>query len=150
MSTEGTALFAEHGLTMRLKIGVMGAASGDRRGACEEGKLIGVLMGTGGITGIVREILRICSTETAARVFYESDPQRLVSEMLRLYRTEHCRRPSCFCDETCECHMQHEESSSRPSPVPRRAAGDFFSIPLVETSGWLCENCSGPPPSEES
>jgi YHS domain-containing protein len=28
---------------------------------------------------------------------YDAEPRRLVEELLRVYRTEHHRRPSCFC-----------------------------------------------------
>ncbi len=37
--------------------------------------------------------------ETGARVVYEEDPAHLVTEVLRVYRTSHHRRPSCFCAE---------------------------------------------------
>ncbi len=65
----------------------------------DEGKLIGVLTGTGGISDMVRDILGACAKDTGARVVYDSDPTRLVQELLRVYRTEHHRRPSCFCAE---------------------------------------------------
>ncbi len=64
--------------------------------AYDEGKLIGVLTGTGGISDMVRDILAACAKETGSRVLYDPDPERLVSELLRVYRTEHYRRPSCF------------------------------------------------------
>jgi len=64
--------------------------------AYDEGKLIGVVTGTGGISDLIREILVACAKETGARVLYDSDPERLVAELLRVYRTEHYRRPSCF------------------------------------------------------
>ena len=63
----------------------------------DEGKLIGVLTGTGGISDLVHEILAACAKETGARVVYDSDPTRLVEELLGVYRTAHYRRPSCFC-----------------------------------------------------
>jgi len=65
----------------------------------DEGKLIGVLTGTGGISDMVRDILAACAKETGSRVLYDSEPTRLVQELLRIYRTEHYRRPSCFCAE---------------------------------------------------
>ncbi|MCZ7646176.1 MAG: YHS domain-containing protein [Planctomycetota bacterium] len=67
--------------------------------AYDEGKLIGVLRGTGGITGLVPHILSACKKETGARVLYESDPQRLVNGLIRLYQKDHFRRPSCFSAE---------------------------------------------------
>ncbi|MFQ5734064.1 MAG: protein containing YHS domain protein, partial [Planctomycetaceae bacterium] len=66
--------------------------------AYDEGKLIGVLNGTGGITSIVPEILAACNKQTGARVVYNDDPEALVEELLRVYQTEHFRRPSCFCE----------------------------------------------------
>ncbi len=67
--------------------------------AYDEGKLIGVLMGTGGISDIVSNILAACQKDTGARVVYDADPTRLIQELLRVYRTQHYRRPSCFCAE---------------------------------------------------
>ena len=64
--------------------------------AYDEGKLIGVLTGTGGISDMVRDILAACAKGTGARVVYDADPERLLDELLRVYRTEHYRRPSCF------------------------------------------------------
>jgi uncharacterized protein (TIGR00725 family) len=63
----------------------------------DEGKLIGVLTGTGGISDLVQEILAACAKETGARVVYDSDPTRLIEALLRVYGTVHYRRPSCFC-----------------------------------------------------
>lgn len=64
--------------------------------AYDEGKLIGVVTGTGGISDLVADILAACAKDTGARVLYDSDAERLVAELLRVYRTEHYRRPSCF------------------------------------------------------
>lgn len=65
----------------------------------DEGKLIGVLTQTGGISDLVESILAACAKETGARVVYDADPERLVDTLLHVYRTEHYRRPSCFCTE---------------------------------------------------
>lgn len=65
----------------------------------DEGKLIGVLTGTGGISDMAREILAACAKETGARVVYDPDPRQLIVELLRLYREEHHSRPSCFCTD---------------------------------------------------
>lgn len=66
--------------------------------AYDEGRLIGVLTGTGGITEIVDEILRVSGKDTGACVLYDDDPAKLVDRLIHYYRTEHFRRPSCFCD----------------------------------------------------
>lgn len=80
-------------------IGGRSGTLGELAIAYDEGKLIGVLTGTGGISDMVESILTACAKETGARVVYDSDPARLVDELLRLYRTEHYRHPSCFCAE---------------------------------------------------
>lgn len=63
----------------------------------DEGKLIGVLTGTGGISDLVPDILAACAKATGARVVYHAEPDALVRELLQLYRSDHHRRPSCFC-----------------------------------------------------
>jgi len=70
--------------------------------AYDEGRLIGVLTGTGGITEIVDEILRVSGKETGACVLYDDDPVKLVDRLIHYYRTEHFRKPSCFCDARAE------------------------------------------------
>lgn len=66
--------------------------------AYDEGRLIGVLTGTGGITTMVEEIIRVCRKDTGACVLYDDDPTRLVDQLIEYYRTIHFRKPSCFCD----------------------------------------------------
>lgn len=66
--------------------------------AYDEGRLIGVLTGTGGITEIVETILRASGKETGACVLYDDDPVKLVHRLIQYYHTKHFRRPSCFCD----------------------------------------------------
>lgn len=65
--------------------------------AYDEGKLIGVLTGTGGISNMVADILAACDKNTGARVVYDHDPRRLTERLLDVYRHEHFRRPSVFC-----------------------------------------------------
>lgn len=65
--------------------------------AYDEGKLIGVLTNTGGISDMVNEILNACNKETGARVIYDADPARLIESLLAVYREEHFRHPSVFC-----------------------------------------------------
>lgn len=66
--------------------------------AYDEGKLIGVLQGTGGITGLVPDIIRACNKNTGARILYDADPGRLVARLVREYEARHYKRPSCFSD----------------------------------------------------
>src|SRR3990172_6814506 len=70
--------------------------------AYDEGRLIGVLTGTGGITGIVEEILRVSGKETGACGIYDDDPGKLVDRLGPYYHPQHFRRPSCFCDARAE------------------------------------------------
>ena len=62
---------------------------------------------------IVVIIIAACAKETGARLVYDSEPDRLVAELLRVYSTEHYRRPSCF--------SAAAESASRPAHKFRTA-----------------------------
>ena len=50
--------------------------------AYDEGKVVGVVEGSGGVADHVKEILSYCKRETHARVFYGSDPEKLLDECL--------------------------------------------------------------------
>ncbi len=67
--------------------------------AYDEGKLIGVLEGTGGITGELPALIETLQKGTGAKVLFDADPARLVERLAEAYRAGHYRRPSCFCDE---------------------------------------------------
>lgn len=62
--------------------------------AYDEGKLIGVLTGMGGISDLVKDILAACAKDTGARVVYEADPNHLIAELLRLFHLPHDVTPS--------------------------------------------------------
>jgi len=66
--------------------------------AYDEGRLIGVLTGTGGITTIVEDIIRVSGKDTGACIVYDDDPVKLIERVIHVYRTSHVRKPSCFCD----------------------------------------------------
>ncbi|HBA41164.1 MAG TPA: hypothetical protein DCZ05_16015 [Deltaproteobacteria bacterium] len=70
--------------------------------AYDEGRLLGVLTGTGGITEIVETIIRVSQKDTGACVLYDDDPKRLIERLIEYYRTRHFRKPSCFCDGKVE------------------------------------------------
>lgn len=78
-------------------IGGSSGTLGELAIAYDEGKLIGVLRGTGGISDIAHDILAACKKETGARVIYGVDPNILVKDLLEVYRSEHYKKPSCFC-----------------------------------------------------
>jgi len=67
--------------------------------AYDEGKLIGVLEGTGGITNLIPGLVTSFDKDTGATVIYDIDPARLMSRLLGAYSSNHYRRPSCFCGE---------------------------------------------------
>lgn len=83
----------------------------------DEGKLIGVLTETGGISDMVRDILEVCAKDTGARVLYDSDPEHLILGLLHTYRTEHIRRPSCFCVD-----RPHQEGRENGVVAPHGAS----------------------------
>jgi len=62
--------------------------------AYDEGKLIGVLQGTGGITSEIKNIVSIVRKRTGAKVIYGSDPKKLVRELIVYYSKEHVKQPS--------------------------------------------------------
>ncbi|MDP2604971.1 MAG: hypothetical protein Q8S00_20690 [Deltaproteobacteria bacterium] len=66
--------------------------------AYDEGRLIGVLTGTGGITEILETIIKAAGKDTGACVLYDGDPVKLVGRLIEYYQTKHFRKPSCFCD----------------------------------------------------
>jgi uncharacterized protein (TIGR00725 family) len=70
--------------------------------AYDEGRLVGILTGTGGITEIVKEIIRVSGKDTGACLLYDDDPEKLVERLIQYYRTDHVRKPSCFCEGTGE------------------------------------------------
>ena len=55
--------------------------------AYEEGKLIGVFTGTGGITEAMRDIERHLQKRTGAEVLHEAEPEQLVDRLLARYRS---------------------------------------------------------------
>lgn len=81
--------------------------------AYDEGKLIGVLTGTGGISDMVEDILATCDKDTGARVLYDDDPRGLIRRLLEVYRSEHHRRPSVFCRGAAEAQPAPTEGSQR-------------------------------------
>lgn len=65
--------------------------------AFDEGKLIGVLEGSGGITDQIPVIVERFGKDTGARLVYESDPATLLGHLVTTYVERHYRKPSCFC-----------------------------------------------------
>ena len=57
--------------------------------AYDEGKIIGILEGTGGVADHIREIIEFCKKPTRAAVFFDSDPNRLIGSCLAAQRDRH-------------------------------------------------------------
>jgi hypothetical protein len=51
--------------------------------AYDEGKIIGILEGTGGIADHIREVIQFCNKPTRGVVVFEKDPQKLVDVCLQ-------------------------------------------------------------------
>jgi hypothetical protein len=64
--------------------------------AYDEGKLIGVLQGTGGIADIVPELVQAIDKQTGSAIVYDKDPERLIDRTVDRYVNVHFRRPSVF------------------------------------------------------
>ena len=65
--------------------------------AYDEGKLIGVLQDAGGIADQIETILDICRIkQTGAKVILDTDPERLIKRVLRVYQREFRRHTSIF------------------------------------------------------
>lgn len=54
--------------------------------AYDEGKVIGILEGTGGITEHLREIIGMVEKKTGAVICYDADPERLLDQLERVYQ----------------------------------------------------------------
>jgi uncharacterized protein (TIGR00725 family) len=62
--------------------------------AYDEGKLIGILSGTGGITSEIKNILRIIKKKTGAKVIYDNDPKNLIERLISYYQKVHFKHPN--------------------------------------------------------
>lgn len=124
-------------------IGGSSGTLGELAIAFDEGKLIGVMLGTGGISDHVEDILTACRKDTGARVIYGSDPTKLIEELLRVYRTEHYRRPSCFC-HACD---QTEPKVPPPGTVRDVVCGMWIDPQRAAAKRTIAERryvfCSG-------
>ncbi len=68
--------------------------------AYDEGKLIGVLEGTGGITEQLPAIVEsLGHKDTGARMIYHAEPKALIRQLASAYTEHHYKQPSCFCGE---------------------------------------------------
>lgn len=98
-------------------IGGRSGTLGELAIAYDEGKLIGVLRGTGGISDMVHEILAVCKKETGSRVVYSKDPKKLVEKLIQVYAKEHFKKPSHFCRENACGVVNHPKAGMKFDPV---------------------------------
>jgi uncharacterized protein (TIGR00725 family) len=56
--------------------------------AYDEGKIIGVLLETGGVAEMISPIVQNLNKKTGAQVFYSSDPKQLLDNCLACYRQQ--------------------------------------------------------------
>lgn len=61
--------------------------------AYDEGNLIGVLLGSGGIASEIKHIVKIIKKKTGALVMYESNPRVLVKNLIDYYIKKHYKHP---------------------------------------------------------
>lgn len=54
--------------------------------ACDEGKIIGVLEGSGGIADHLREIIDFVNKQTTSRLIYAAEPELLIEECLSAWQ----------------------------------------------------------------
>jgi uncharacterized protein (TIGR00725 family) len=67
--------------------------------AYDEGFLIGVLLGTGGIASEIKHIVKIISKKTGAKVIYDSNPRILVDKLIDYYIKKHYKHPDVHSNE---------------------------------------------------
>ncbi|MFA4986191.1 MAG: hypothetical protein WC712_06375 [Candidatus Brocadiia bacterium] len=53
--------------------------------AYDQGKIIGILEGTGGIVDEIRTIIRVIHKPTGSKIIFDTDPERLVKRLLKLH-----------------------------------------------------------------
>ncbi|MBI1822843.1 MAG: LOG family protein [Nitrospirae bacterium] len=53
--------------------------------AYDEGKLIGILEGSGGITSEIKDIVRIIKKKTGSKMIYDSNPNTLVQKLIEYF-----------------------------------------------------------------
>jgi uncharacterized protein (TIGR00725 family) len=123
-------------------IGGRSGTLGELAIAYDEGKLIGVLTGTGGISDMVADILSACAKKTGARVVYNPEPDQLVKKLLHVYRTCHFLRPSCFCEDEQAAEHCDQTVPIRTDPVCGMAITAGAAAAKRKVKGQMWYFCS--------
>lgn len=90
----GRELVNIHSSDVVVVVGGQSGTLGEFAIAYEEGKLIGVLAGTGGVADGIAALEGRLSKPTGAAVLYDADPDRLVDRLLERYLDEATRAAS--------------------------------------------------------
>lgn len=64
--------------------------------AYDEGKLIGILYGTGGISSEIKNIVKIIKKRTGAKIIYGKDPRILVKSLINYFTKKHYKHTSVY------------------------------------------------------
>jgi len=62
--------------------------------AYDEGKVIGVLSGSGGVADHVDELLAIIKKKTGAQLVFDADPRRLMDRLMKVYEKNRGKLPA--------------------------------------------------------
>ena len=65
--------------------------------AYDEGRLIGVLTGTGGMADRIADMLPFLEKPTGAHVLFDDNPVVLIDRLIDYYRAAHYKKPNCYC-----------------------------------------------------
>lgn len=96
--------------------------------AYDEGRLIGILTGTGGIAEEIGLLVQRMNKRTGATVLYDDDPVQLIKRLVAYYQAEHRKRPSCFC----------APGTTMPTRTERQAEGKIRQRSLSMACSCVC------------
>lgn len=97
----GRELVNIHSSDIVVVVGGRSGTLGEFAIAYEEGKLIGVLSETGGITTALPALEASLNKQTGSQVIYESEPEALVDRLLKRYRSDTYKCP-CYPAESSQ------------------------------------------------
>ena len=80
---------------MVILVGGRSGTLGEFAIAYDQGKLVGVLDGTGGIVDELRTIIRAIHKPTGSKIIFDSDPERLVNRLFKLFE-QHKESPKPY------------------------------------------------------
>jgi uncharacterized protein (TIGR00725 family) len=82
----GREVIAVRSCDILIIVGGRSGTLGEFSIAYDEGKVIGVLESTGGITTEIRDIIRAVRKDTGSKIVFSSDPAELVHELIARFR----------------------------------------------------------------